>query len=98
MAEEAEQQSEVPAYTPAMKMRVSIVGLLRNAADTLDELHELRENDTEYDDVDYSAAEAYGLREIADNLENLDANPALIFEWADLYALHGLAAAHFKAA
>lgn len=46
--------------------------------------------------LDYAAAEAYVLREIANNIEILDKDPSELFDFADLYALYGLAGAHFK--
>lgn len=99
-------------YEPKMRMRISLTGLLRNAAEELqdefDRRERIRKSHTHLDradeedgcecDVcsqqDWAAFYADSLRDAADNLAKLDADPSLIFEWADFYALHGVAAAH----
>jgi hypothetical protein len=97
-----EEAEAVARYEPAMRLRVSITGCLRNAAEELERLSKLRrrdedDDDDEDEDVDWSGYYASSLREIAEHLGMLDADPALLFQFADLYALHGLAAAHVKA-
>lgn len=92
-------------YAPAPKMRVSITGLLRNSAEELNAVFRRNERArAEHDnedcpcpacsDTDWTGFHAAGLEELANHLASLDANPALLFEFADLYALHGLAEAH----
>ena len=99
-------------YEPRHRMRVSMTGMLRNAAEELQavfnrnertraEHAEGRDEDDECDchvcsETDWTAYYAAGLSELADNAAQLDADPAQLFEFADLYALHGIAAAHYS--
>ena len=68
-------------------MKVSLVGLLRNAADELDALSRIREEDEDFDGVDYSAMYAFSLREAAGHIDMLENDPALLTQWLDLYCL-----------
>lgn len=73
-------------------MRVSLIGALRNASRELYDLQAERQAN-EYEDVDYSGMHAYVLDEIATNLEELEANPDLLGEFAQIYCLDNLRAA-----
>lgn len=62
-----------------MKMRCDLIGLLNNAADTLDGVSKSRHP--------YAAGEAYALREAAGNIEILFRDLSKLDEFAQLYCL-----------
>lgn len=47
-------------------------------------------------DTDWTGFYAASLEDLAGNVALLDSDPTQLFEFADLYALHGLAAAHYR--
>ncbi len=92
-------------YTPKTRMRVSIIGLIRNSAEELEAVFKRNEEarKTHEDEececdacsqTDWTGFHAAGLQELVEHLGQLDKDPNLLFEFCDLYALHGVAAAH----
>lgn len=62
-----------------MMLRYDLVGLLHNAADTLDSVSPRKHP--------YAAGEAFALREAAGNIEKAFKHPELQGEFAKLYSL-----------